>query len=83
MLTLCSLSATPLSFLIRLSQQAFISGIICFIFKALKAGVKVLRIRFHLSFSAVVNILANGSGCFTMFYNNKSKVNLNSLKNVL
>ena len=83
MLTLCSLSATPLSFFIRLPQQAFISGIICFIFKALKAGVKVLRIRFHLSFSAIVNILANGSGCFTMFYNNKSKVNLNSLKNVL
>lgn len=62
MSTLSSLSANSPSFLIKLSQQIFIKGTICFIFKALKAGDKVLQIRFHLSLVAIVNMLFRGSG---------------------
>jgi len=71
MLTLCSLSATSLSFFSKMSQQEFITGNICFIFSALNAGVRVLLIRFHLSPCALVSMLANGSGGLRINYNNK------------
>ena len=50
------------NFFINMSQAEFISGTICFILCALKVGVRVLRMRFHSSPCATVNILSRGSG---------------------
>jgi len=50
------------NFFINMSQAEFISGTICFILCALKVGVRVLRMRFHSSPWATVNILSRGSG---------------------
>lgn len=66
MLILWSLSATSPSLLTKVSQQEFIKGTICFIFKALNAGVSVFLIRFHFSLSALVIILSKGSGNFIL-----------------
>ena len=50
------------NFFINMSQAEFMSGTICFILCALKVGVRVLRMRFHSSPWATVNILSRGSG---------------------